>query len=228
MPVESMNNIHKENIPTDEGTNKRTPPVVGVLGGIGSGKSAVAQWATSSHSICLIDGDQIGHEVLKQEEVKQAILKRFGKEVFSADENEVDRTILGKLVFGTSLKSREALADLEAIVHPGIREEFSVRISEAKTSGLCDIILLDAAVLLESEWDVLCDATIFVDTPREERLGRVASQRGWDDAELAKREACQIPVSDKQKRADYVVHNNGSLENAGEQFEAILKEIQRN
>ena len=133
-------------------------------------------------------------------------------------------------MFGASVKSREALSDLEAIVHPEIQQQFKVRIAEARASGLCEVILLDAAVLLESEWDVFCDATVFVDTPREDRLQRVMEQRDWNETELAKREACQIPVSDKRTKADHVIHNNSSLADAGEQFEAILKEIltQRN
>ncbi len=220
MSVESMNDIQNNKKSCNEGM----PPVVGILGGIGSGKSTIARWVTSRNSVCLIDGDQVGHEVLLLEPIKQAIRERFGDSVFDSEQQEVDRTALGNLVFGTSVKSRESLADLETIVHPVIREQFNIKITEAKKSGLCEVIVLDAAVLLESEWDVFCDATVFIDTPREDRLQRVTQQRNWDETELTKREACQIPVSDKRKRADYIIQNDTTLEDAGEQFQAILKE----
>ena len=78
MSVESINNIHGKKNSSPENNS----PVVGVLGGIGSGKSAVAKWVSARNSVCLIDGDQIGHEVLLLDKVKQAVRHQFGDKVF--------------------------------------------------------------------------------------------------------------------------------------------------
>jgi len=175
----------------------------------------------------MIDGDQIGHDVLRQPDIKQAIRERFKDVSFNIFDSsgEIDRSALAKLVFGSTAKSLNALADLEVIVHPEIRAQFVERINQAKASGSCKAVLLDAAVLLESGWDILCDATVFVATPRDIRIQRVIEQRGWSEKELAKREACQIPLSDKQKIADHVIPNSGTLEEAGRQLEYIIKNI---
>jgi len=110
-------------------------------------------------------------------------------------------------------------------VHPGIRKGIEREIARARSAGQVEVILLDAAVLFEAGWNDLCNAVFYVHVPDEVRLERVTRTRGWDEAELKKREASQWSLADKQSRADGVVDNSGSLEEAGAQLERLVRQL---
>jgi dephospho-CoA kinase len=112
---------------------------------------------------------------------------------------------------------------LENIVHPLIREDLRQQIDAARQSAV-DVVLLDAAVLLEAEWNPLCGAIVFLDTPIEQRRARVQASRGWSADELARREESQLPLAEKRSAADFVVDNSGTLDEAGEQLLGFLRE----
>jgi dephospho-CoA kinase len=143
-------------------------------------------------------------------------------DVFVA-EGLVRRECIAREVFGADETHREAKRDLENIVHPVIREDLRRQIDDTRQSAV-DVVLLDAAVLLEAEWNPLCDAIVFLDTPIEQRRARVQASRGWSADELARREESQLPLVEKRAVADFVVDNSGSLDEAGEQLLRILRE----
>jgi dephospho-CoA kinase len=200
----------------------RDVPVVALIGGVGSGKSALAQWLTHRLRIALIDADAAGHRALSRTAVKEQVRRRFGDDVFDADGN-VRRDRLAREVFGAEVARREAKRDLENIVHPVIREDLRQQIDAARQSAV-DVVLLDAAVLLEAEWNPLCGAIVFLDTPIEQRRARVQASRGWSADELARREESQLPLAEKRSAADFVVDNSGTLDEAGEQLLGFLRE----
>jgi dephospho-CoA kinase len=205
-------------------SNRTHVPVVGIVGGIGSGKSSVARWVASRHSdVLLINGDEVGHEVLTIPAVIEAVRKRFGPEALDAS-GQVDRRALGQIVFGPQEEQQRARHDLEQIVHPRIRETFKKRIAEAVESGQ-RAVLLDAAVLFEAGWNDLCHAVVFIDVPRALRLERLRSGRGWNETDVERREKSQQPVEQKRARADCVIDNAGPIESAIEQLEAILTRV---
>jgi len=183
------------------------PLVAGILGGIGSGKSAVAQTLSGSLNALVIDADRIGHDVLHIPEVRNRLRQCFGEDIFKGP--DIDRQALARRVFGPESQHREALNVLESIVHPEIGAEIESRI---KASDV-DVVILDAAVLLEAGWRSRCDVVVFVDVPFEIRLARIET-RGWTEEELKKREASQIPLDHKRAAADLVVDNSGSLDHA--------------
>src|SRR5262245_41288272 len=159
-----------------------TAPVIGLTGGVASGKSAVAA-LLAEHGFIAIDADAVGHEVLELPEVKQKLVDRFGPGVMrqpapSAPTGaSVDRRALAGIVFADT----EARRGLEAIVHPLMRERFIEALSRVlETTG--GPVVLDAAILLEAGWQDLCDRVIFVDAPRLERIRRAAEHRGWSPA----------------------------------------------
>lgn len=196
-------------------------PVIGIVGGIGSGKSSVARWVAARHDdVSLINGDQVGHEVLTGAAVRDAVRKRFGEPVFNAD-GQINRQALGQVVFGTSRECQAAKDDLERIVHPRIREIFANRIAEAAAAGK-RAVLLDAAVLFEAGWNDLCHAVVFIDVPRSERLARLRELRGWDDAETERRESSQASLESKRSQSQFAVDNSRSVDAAGRQLEEIL------
>ena len=180
-------------------------PVIGLIGGIGGGKSAAAALLADRGAV-VIDADAVGHEVLERPAVRERLVARFGPGVVASDgagPAKVDRRALGRIVFA----SESARRDLEAIVHPLMIEEFERTIAEARRSRSATAVVLDAAVLLEADWDRRCDLVVYVDAPRDERLERVLRTRGWTPADLEAREAAQLPLEEKRRRADYVLPN---------------------
>lgn len=182
-------------------------PVIGLIGGIGSGKSYVAKTIAAQRPVEIIDADLIGHEVLTIPEVRTQLLEKFGDEIFLPT-GEVNRRKLGLIVFGPLPSHRQARKALEAIVHPRIREKIEQRIQDIRQQGKAESILLDAAILLESGWKSSCQGLIYVHVSEEERLQRVISTRNWTPEEFFAREAQQLPLEYKQVVADYFVNNS--------------------
>jgi dephospho-CoA kinase len=195
--------------------SERHVHVVGFIGGVGSGKSALAKWLGTKLNALVISADEAGHRALEQSEVKERIREQFGPDVFD-DAGTVVRSRLATRVFGSGEPQQAARRQLEQIVHPVIRRDLEQQI--ARAGQTCDLILLDAAVMLESGWRDACDAVVFVDVPLEIRRQRVQQTRRWSKDELARRESSQLPLDVKQVAADVVIDNSDTLERAGQQF----------
>ena len=201
-------------------------PVIGLIGGIGSGKSAVARGLLARQNHVLIDADAIGHQVLMLDSVKHRIKNRFGEIVFDP-RGEIDRSQLAKQVFGPDDAAREARRDLNNIVHPIIGETIHREIQNAnelarREPGVIHGVLLDAAILLETGWKDMCDAVVFVDATPEVRQKRVWETRGWTKTDWKKREESQLNLETKRKAADVIINNSGSLELAVDELEQFL------
>ncbi len=203
-------------------TSQRTSPVAGLVGGVGSGKSTLARCAADRYGLAVVDGDAAGHRALRTPEVRTRIAARFGNAVVAGD-GEIDRRALAKLVFGPTPERAAARRDLEAITHPVLRADFAQEIERHRLDGV-PAVLLDAAVLLESGWQPLCDAVVFVAAPEPLRRRRVAEGRNWSEADWSRREASQMPVDEKRRRADAVVYNSGTPEEAADALAAVLRE----
>jgi len=202
----------------------RRAPVIGLVGGIGSGKSHLARKLLEKHPIEIVEGDSAGHLVLEDLPVQEELRKIFGSSIFTP-EGKVDRPKLGRLVFGTTPEQQAARSNLEKIVHPRITEILKGQLERARSRAGIEAVILDAALIVEAGWRHFCDAVVFVDTPYEERLARVSRQRGWDRDELDAREASQLPLEQKRKEAQYVVDNSGDGPSAQSQLEEIYSRI---
>lgn len=204
---------------------RRNPaPVIGLVGGIGSGKSFIAQAMKQKFHLEVVEGDAAGHEVLEEPQVKFEIREQFGDAVFKPD-GSVDRRQMGRRVFGAAPEQQQARAALEAIVHPRIKQLLRTRIAEAQARPGVPAVILDAALLLEANWRDLCDTVLFLDTPFEARLDRVSRGRGWDVQELRSREASQWPLERKRKEADDVIDNGHGADVALADAERIVTRI---
>jgi dephospho-CoA kinase len=190
--------------------------VVGIVGGVGSGKSALAKWAKENLGAAVLDADAAGHRALELPEVKARIREQFGPDVFDAA-GRVIRGRLAEVVFGPAEPQQAARRQLEQIVHPVIRHDLEQQLETAGRSH--DLVVLDAAVALESGWSNVCDAIVFVDVPEDVRRERVRRTRNWSAEKLEERESSQMSLADKRAAAEVIIDNAGSLEDAGRQFE---------
>jgi dephospho-CoA kinase len=178
-------------------------PVVGLVGGIGAGKSTVAK-CFAARGGQVIDADVLGHEALQRPEVIESLVRRWGERVRRAD-GSLDRREIAKVVF-VNAAERGAL---EAMVFPYIGERTHELIAAAQANPGVAFVVLDAAVLLEAGWGDMVDKLVFVDAPREVRVARLRVRSGWGEADLTAREAAQWPADEKKLRAGAVIVNDG-------------------
>lgn len=195
------------------------PLVVGLIGGIGSGKSRVAG-LFAQRGARVVSGDEAGHEALCQPDIREQVVKRWGTKVLD-EHGRINRRQLGAIVFGDPVERRA----LETLVFPWIKERLRQQIATASADPHVTLIVLDAAVLLEAGWDDVCDRILFVEAPREQRLARLAEQRGWSPEEVAARERAQWPLTAKAGRADSIIDNSGSLTEVSRQVEQWLQSM---
>lgn len=177
------------------------PRVIGIMGGVASGKSTVAEML-GSLGAKVIDADEMAHELLEKPGIKEKVLERWGKGLLGR-EGRIDRGKLASIVFSDG----KALKELTNLLHPPILE--SIR-SEANRKGPKPLVL-DAALLLETGLDEVCDLLIFVEAGPEVKEER-ARLKGWSSGEVQRREGFQAPASQKKKRAHFVIDNNSSKE----------------
>jgi dephospho-CoA kinase len=200
-------------------------PVVGLIGGIGSGKSRVAQ-LLERRAAAIIDADAVGHELLRDPGIRAQILERFGPGVLTEPGPEdgrrtqppIDRRALGAIVFADPT----ARAALETILHPPMRAAFHRAIERAVDNGCARLVVLDAAILLEAGWDDLCDRIVFVEAPRPERLRRAAAMRGWSAETFAARERAQWPDDLKRRRARWIITNDAGADRLDEEVDRLV------
>jgi dephospho-CoA kinase len=186
--------------------------VIGLLGGIGSGKSAVAR-ALAARGCLVLDADAIAREAVCLPDVRAALVARFGGGILDPD-GALDRPRLAALAFADP----RATADLNAIVHPPVR----ARLAAALDAAADRTVVLDVPLLLESPLAGRVQRWLFVDAPPEVRDARLAA-RGWSPAERARREALQPDLSSKRARADAVLENFGDMEDLERQIDAVLE-----
>lgn len=192
-------------------------PVIGICGGIGSGKSAVAAaFRALGCEVCV--SDDVARAVLEQPEVRAAVIARVGRDIARPD-GSIDRAALGRAIFADAALR----ADIERIMHPRIEAARRAQFARAPLSTRAFII--DAPLLLEVGLDRECDAVVFVDSPRELRVKRVTSTRGWDAAELDRRERAQLPLDEKRARSTDMIVNDCDVAELSCRVEQVLGAI---
>lgn len=190
--------------------------VLGLAGGIGAGKSAVAR-EFARRGCVVIDSDAEAKAALDRAEVRDELRRWWGDRVIGAD-GRVDRSAVAAIVFEDESQRRR----LEALVHPLVRARRAVLVREAASRG-AGVVVVDAPLLFEAGVDAECDAVVFVDAPRGVRLERVRASRGWDEGEVERRERAQMPLEEKRRRSRYGIDNAGNLADLGPQVEGVLR-----
>lgn len=194
-------------------------PVIGVVGGIGSGKSLVSQ-AFADLGCGLIDSDQVAHKVLEHPAVIAQLVQWWGSDILNA-QGQIERKKIARQVFGRP----EEIAKLNALVHPKVDQHRRAQMENWASAGNIKAVIWDTPLLFEVGLDALCDYVVFVKVPWNIRLQRVSAARGWSEQELAKREKSQISLDKKEELSDYSVDNSGEVSNTLRQVHAIFSQI---
>lgn len=202
-----------------ESNRKYPKPVLGIVGGIGSGKSSVA--AEFARLDCLvIDSDRLSHQVLEEPEIRRALQSLFGPAIMGTD-GKIDRRALGARVF----RNPEDRHKLNSLVHPRVEQKRQDLMNLVRHDDRLKAVVLDSPLLVETGLDRQCDAIIYVDVPLDIRQKRVLLSRHWDAAELARRENIQMALDKKKQIAHYIVVNDRDPALLGHQVREILTTV---
>lgn len=192
-------------------------PVIGLTGGIGSGKSTVAGMLAELGAT-VIDADKVGHEVYAPgTDGFRRVVEAFGREIVAAD-GTIDRRRLGERVFAEPAE----LARLNALVHPLIGDEIRRRLQAAFAQETGGAIVVEAAIMLEAGWRFFDRIWVVVASP-EVAIARVAASRGLPRAEIERRIAAQMSNAERRRAADVVIDNDGTLAELRAQVEAAWR-----
>jgi dephospho-CoA kinase len=182
-------------------------PVIGLTGGIGTGKSTVTQMLEKLGA-AVIDADKVGHQIyLPDLPAWREIVETFGAQVLNAD-RAIDRQALGKIVFADP----EALRTLNRIVHPKMFDRMRELIAEMRAGGGMKAIVVEAAVLIEAHWMPLVDQVWVVVASEPVVVERLAKQRNLSPEQVRTRIAAQLSNDERRRHAHVVIRNDGSLE----------------
>jgi dephospho-CoA kinase len=180
--------------------------LIGLTGNIASGKSEVARML-ADRGATLIDADVLAREAVEPDtQALRDIVKRWGKDVLKSD-GSLDRGALRQIVFA----DQNELDALNRIVHPGVTRLRDREIAKARERG-DDLVVCVIPLLFERNLVEEFDAIVLVDAPRPLRLERLVRTRGLDETDAMNMIVSQMPAELKRARADYVIENNGSLE----------------
>lgn len=194
---------------------------LGLTGGLGSGKSRVAE-ALAGLGAAVVDADQLAREAVAPGTPGwRAVIAAFGREYLLPD-GSLDRRKLGRLVFAEP----EARRRLEAIVHPEVRRLLQARAEILEKAG-AQVVVLEIPLLYEAGFEVEVDKVAAVYAPVEVRVARTMARDGLGAEEVHRRLAAQLSGEEQARRADYVIDNSGAWEETQRQVERLWEEILR-
>ena len=204
------------------GKEKMKKVVIGLTGGIGTGKSTVSQ-ILKEKNFPVIDLDVISHEVIKFPKVVEKIVENFGKEVLEYNNTGnwiVSREKLGRVIFG----NREKRLILNSVMHPEILRIMREKILECKKEN--KIIFVEIQLLFEVQWEKEFDYILLVSAEKETQIKRILARDKRSKEEALSIINSQMPLDEKKKRSDYVIENDGNIQDLERKIDGFLKKIE--
>jgi dephospho-CoA kinase len=199
--------------------NPTEKPLIGVIGGIASGKSTVAA-EFAKLGCAVIDADVIAHELLREDAVRDEVARLLGPGVLNARGN-LDRRQLAGIVFADTAK----LDALNKVIHPRVLQRTEELIAQYNQDSHVKAIVLDMPLLVEVGWADRCDRVVFVECDRERRIERARRKGLLEGGEIEIRENSQISLDRKAKLADSIVDNNSDVSALARQIKEIFSDI---
>lgn len=180
--------------------------VIGVTGGVGTGKSTVSR-LFGRMGAKVLNADRITHELMRpKKEIWRKVRKRFSPEILTP-QGEIDRRALGKIVFADP----KALKRLTPLIHPAVRRVIRQRIGAIRRKNPKAVVVLDIPLLIEAGSAYRVDALVVVSAPLGVVNKRLKKRSDWSLGEIRRRQAFQMPLREKEKRAHFVVDNGGTV-----------------
>lgn len=194
--------------------------ILGITGGVGSGKSRVLQHLKEKFNAYVVEADKVAHELMEPgKQIYNQIIDRFGKAILCDEEPyHIDRAALGLIVFN----NQESLDSLNAITHPAVKQHIIDLIQEKMIAGDTELFVIEAALLIETGYKDICDEIWYIWVDKEERTKRLMENRGYT------REKCLSIFSNQQedefykKYANYTINNQNSFEYTSNQLKDLL------
>ena len=193
--------------------------VIGLIGGIGTGKSTVSSMLRELGAV-VINADEVGHQAyLPHQGVWDQVVEAFGRDILEPDET-VNRRKLGGIVFSDP----KHLERLNKIVHPWMFEELRKRIEELREQG-ASVVVLEAAILLEAHWEPLVDQIWTTAAPESEVIRRIMARDPLSEEQIRARIAAQMPQEERMARSDVVIDTNCTVAEVREKVERLWHEL---
>lgn len=189
--------------------------VLGLTGGIASGKSTVSQ-ILSDKGYKVVDADKIAKEISERIDVLEKIKIEFGEEFVS--ENKLNRKLLREVVF----RDKEKVDKLNRIMHPPIIEEIKNQLREVSKD---EIVVVDIPLLFESKLEYLADKILLIGCKRETQIERVMKRDRVDRESAMNIIDKQLSLEEKREKSDFVIENDMDMGSLGVEVEKVLKEI---
>ena len=194
--------------------------VIGLTGGVGSGKSTVAQFLAELGAV-ILDADKVGHEVLKPgTEVWQEVVAAFGQQILTLN-GDIDRKKLGEIVFSNP----DLLSRLNKIMHPRMYEIVKARIEGYQQQGI-RVVVLEAPLLIEADWTSLVDEIWVTVAPEPTVLKRLKEKAGLSEQQSLARIQSQLSPKERTKHADVVINTDCSLDELRARIRELWQKLQ--
>ena len=194
--------------------------LIGITGGIASGKTEVAK-IFQKLGAKILSGDEIGKDVVeKNPQLLKKLVKIFGDEILDS-KKRLNRKKLGEIAFSSPSLTKK----LNSIVHPFLLKNLKEKIKSLKKKGYKKPVVIDAALIVEWELQNELDYLIFVDCPEEKRIKRLTQHKGYSKKEAEGRIKAQLPESKKRKLADFIIENEGNISELRKSARTLWEEI---
>ena len=195
--------------------------VLGITGGVGSGKSMVVDYITRTFRVRAIQADLVAHALMEPGgDCYERIAAYFGKEILKSDLT-IDRKKLGAVVFA----DREKLKKLNSLVHPRVKEFIAAEIRKERDAGKTSLLVIEAALLIEDHYEVFCDEIWYVYAQKEVRRRRLVSMRGYSKEKVEQIMKNQLSDEEYRKYCHFIVDNSSDIvENTFKQIDKGLVE----
>lgn len=194
--------------------------IIGITGGVGAGKSTVLDHLEKQYNACVLQADKIGHLVMEPGGICYGqVIALFGKQIIKNDKT-IDRKMVSDVVFA----HEEMRQKLDDIIHPAVKSYILDKIEEQKKAG-CTLMIVEAALLLEDHYDAFCDKVWYIHTDQEIRIERLMSSRGYTREKTENIIARQATEGFFREHADYIIQNNGDLDETWRQIEEGIRAL---